>query len=175
MKTSRPLPLLIATTAIAVATVPLAGCGSAFDLLEAAASGGPADTETRDAETGEIVEGGTTDVFTIRVGDCLNDPTTDGEVYEVTTVPCGEPHDYEVYHHAELADGEYPADLDEQADALCMAAFADFVGVPFEESMLGFTYYTPTVQSWVQGGDRAVDCLVYDQALTTGTLAGTAR
>ena len=85
----------------------LAGCSTVADIVSAATEGANSSApETRSEDTGEIVAGGVTDVFQLRVGDCLNDPGSD-EVLEVVTVPCADPHDYEVYHHAELEDGEH--------------------------------------------------------------------
>lgn len=153
----------------------LAGCSTVADIVSAATEGANSSApETRSEDTGEIVAGGVTDVFQLRVGDCLNDPGSD-EVLEVVTVPCADPHDYEVYHHAELEDGEYPTNLQETADDICMAAFTQFVGIPYAESTLGFTHYTPTLMSWLHDGDRAVDCLAYDEGLTSGSLMGSAR
>lgn len=173
------LPRALAHFALAgvalVGALSLSSCATALDLLESATStANAAAPETRDEETGEIVTGGTTDVFQIRLGDCLNDPAHDQDVVEVETVPCAEPHDYEVYHHAELPDGEYPVGVSGQADEICSTAFETFVGMPLEVSTLEFSHYTPTVGSWLDG-DRAVDCLIYGAEQTAGSLKGAAR
>lgn len=170
-----PFRVLLAAAATIAATLALTGCGAAGDILAAAMEDAESSKpEIRDEESGEIVTGGVTDVFQLRIGDCLNDPGAE-EVLEVVTVPCAEPHDYEVYHHAELDDGEYPTNLDDLANEICAAAFTGFIGIPIEESSLGFTHYTPTLMSWLHDNDRAVDCMVYDEGLTSGSLAGAAR
>lgn len=181
MASKTPIPARRALTHSALAGVALVGalslssCATALDLFESATStANAAAPETRDEETGEIVAGGTTDVFQIRLGDCLNDPAHDQDVLEVETVPCAEPHDYEVYHHTELPDGAYPIEVSGRADEICSAAFKAFVGIPLEVSTLEFSHYTPTVGSWLDG-DRAIDCLIYGAEQTVGSLKGTAR
>jgi hypothetical protein len=88
-----------------------------------------------------------------------------------------EPHDSEAYAVVTVPDGEYPgeADIKAQADAGCVAAFPEFVGIAYTESELEYTFYFPSVDSWAQG-DREILCEVYDpDSQTTGSLAGSAR
>jgi len=116
------------------------------------------------------------DVFLLTVGDCFNDPNVD-EIFDVPIVDCSEPHDYEVFGEFDLEGDAFPGEdaLFAQADEGCLAAFQPYIGVPFEQSTLSFSYYVPTEQSWISG-DRLVSCLVYDEAgQTTGSLAGAAR
>ena len=163
MKTRLP----VAMAALAAAALLFSGC-SAINSL----TGG----ETRD-DDGSIVEGGDTDVFSIKVGDCIATSTGDAEVTEVPTVPCSEPHDVEVYHDFEIPGTDYPGEdeIFAQADQGCYDAFAPFVGLSYEESTLDWSYYYPTDGSWAQG-DRLISCLIFDPAGTsTGSLAGVAR
>ena len=98
-------------------------------------------------------------------------------------VPCAGPHDSEAYADLTLTGDAYPG-LDAvraQAQAGCQGdAFADFVGIPSDDSTLQVSYYYPTADSWA-GGDRTVTCTVFavDQsgttASTTGTLKDSAR
>ncbi len=149
-----------ALAAVAAATLLLTACGQ---------------SETRD-ESGEITTGGDTDVFTLQVGDCLGAIET-GEVNDVPTVPCSEPHQLEVFGEYSFPDGDYPGDdtISTTADEECIALFDAFVGLAYEESALGVTYYTPTQESWESGDDRLVSCLVGDPAQdVTGSLEGAA-
>ena len=167
-----------AVGSIAIAMIiGLSGCSAIQSLLP--------DSETRDEETGEITEGGTTDVFTLSVGDCLNDESlasVEGdestEVTEVPTVPCDEPHDFEVYQNFTVPEAaEYPGEeaVTASADAQCLPEFETFVGVAYEDSVLTASYYYPTEASWADG-DRTINCLIIDEAgKTTGSLAGAAR
>jgi hypothetical protein len=168
--TSRPLlPAITAGLAVAAALA-LSGCSVIEGVL-------PKPAETRDPQSGEIVGGGSTDVFTLQVGDCLNNDTLADEITEVPTVPCSTAHQYEVYADFELDGDRWPGDeeVTEQADAGCMARFESFVGVPFEESSLDFSFYWPTEESWIQQDDRLVSCLIYDTTDATGSLGGSAR
>ncbi|MDO5051592.1 MAG: septum formation family protein [Pseudoclavibacter sp.] len=157
----------LATTAI-TASLLLAGCSLLSGL---GGAGGPS---AERGEDGAVETAGNESVFSIKVGDCLQDPGT-GSVSDVQVIPCDQEHDMEVYAELELPAGELPADLDQQAEAFCVEQFASFVGVPYEESTLDATWFTPTQQGW-ESGDRLVNCLVFDpQGATTGSLSGASR
>ncbi|APF35843.1 hypothetical protein A9Z40_01715 [Microbacterium arborescens] len=141
-------------------------------------TGGGAAAPVRD-ESGAIAESNaSTDVFAIRVGDCMLDSgTADTEVTETPTVPCSEAHDLEAYHAQDIDADEFPGveAAQTEAEQVCYDAFAPFVGISYEESVLGFNYYVPTAGSW-DAGDREILCLIGDpQGQVTGTLAGAAR
>lgn len=167
MRTSRLVPAAL----ILGSALLLGGCVQISDML------GGGETAVRDADSGEVTDAGQVDVFTLAVGDCLNDQSGE-EVYDVPVVPCAEPHDYEVYHDFAMPDGEYPGQdaTYTAADEGCYAAFAPFVGLAYEESILDFSYYVPTQQSWDEGNDRLISCFLGDPSTqTTGSLAGVAR
>ena len=119
-------------------------------------------------------------VFELGVGDCFDDPDAAEEaVSDVAVVDCDEPHDNEVYEVFALADGDFPGDeaVREQADQGCVAAFDAFVGTPYLDSELDYAWLVPTQESWDQGDDRTVVCVVYDLSLEplTGTARGIGR
>lgn len=166
MNTTRRLGALAA--AVLAASLVLTGCSALESLFPAGAE--------RD-DTGEITDTGELDVFTIAVGDCLAD-APEGEVTSVVAIPCDEPHAYEAYHDFQLEGDEFPgADVvDEQAWAGCETAFAEFVGLTYDESVLLVTYYTPTEESWNTSGDRVVTCVIGEESgETTGTLEAAGR
>lgn len=167
MTTRRLLAVAIAAAASMVA---LSGC-SVIDSFT------PKPAETRDSESGEIVDGGNTDIFTLQVGDCLNDESTSEEISDVPTVNCSEPHQYEVYGSLTLDGDEWPGDdtVGQEADAGCLAQFESFAGIAYENSMLDYNYYVPTEGGWNQLDDREVLCVIFDAEPTTGSLAGAAR
>jgi hypothetical protein len=155
--------------AIVAASLILTGCSVLGELFQ-----GQPDRD----EDGAITESGQLDVFTLAVGDCIDDSVDEQEVTSVAAVPCEEPHLFEAYHEYRFEDGEYPgADaVDEEAWAACQDAFEGFVGLPWEESELIGTYYTPTEDSWTNMDDRLVTCLVgEDGTKVTGTLEGAQR
>lgn len=161
----------VASAGVLVLAVTLSGCASVSSLLGGA---------ERDAETEEVTQGGSESVFDIKPGDCLADPQSD-EVSDIEVVPCGEEHDYELYHEFTTEHTEWPGSneaFDDEAFDGCGSAFAEFVGLPFEESpSLWFTWFTPTQQSWENGDDRTIQCMVYksddDQGSNVVPVTGT--
>ncbi|WP_158507195.1 septum formation family protein [Subtercola sp. Z020] len=117
------------------------------------------------------------DVFDLAVGDCLNQSTGD-TVSDVPSVDCAAPHELEVFYLLTLPDAAvYPAldELTAAASSGCGDHFAEYVGVPYEQSALAFTEFSPTETSWA-GGDRTVTCVLGDpNGPTTGSAYGIAR
>lgn len=146
----------LAVVTISLSAIALAGCS----LL-----GAGTDKTDEDAD----------DVFSIEVGDCLNDADVDGEVSEVPIVECTVEHDSEAYAKGNLADGDFPDDdtLTAGAEAICGPAFNTFIGLGYEESAYDYNYYVPTAESWANG-DREVMCIAYadDASRLTGSLKG---
>ncbi len=146
----------------------LSGCSALFP------SSAPPAT---DSQTGDEIAQTDTDVFALSVGQCLND-TADEEVSEVPIVDCADEHDFEVYSDFELSGDDFPgADaIDTQADAECLTDFEQFVGITYDDSVYGYTYFTPTEGSWTEQGDRVVSCLIGDpNGKVTGSLKGIAQ
>ena len=116
-------------------------------------------------------------VFDLAVGTCFDDPGGGDEVSEVPVVECDEPHDNEVYHSFDVPDGEYPGDarITQLADEGCLAAFADWAGIQYDDSRLYYSYFVPTQASWAELDDREVLGYLYDGNLEqlTGSTEGT--
>lgn len=127
------------------------------------------------------VHDGSTDVFTLRVGDCINDPADGEETFEVsgvTSADCAEPHDAEVYSSIMLEGIPFPGD-DKIMTATegCADDFAKFTGIPYADApLLDYMTFYPSAASWLTG-DREILCMICqidaDFAIvpTTGTLA----
>ncbi|WP_024286065.1 septum formation family protein [Cellulomonas sp. KRMCY2] len=140
---------------------------------------GPGDA-VRDEESGEIVEGSDSDVFSLRIGDCLNTAEAETEVQSVQTIPCAEAHDSEVYATTDLADGEFPGqdEVFAQADDFCYAEFETFIGVSYDDSEIYLQSMAPTQESWDNMDDRQILCLAVDTTTkggVTGTMANAGR
>ena len=164
----------LAVTATAAASIVLlSGCSLIGGLMN----------ETQRDDSGQVTESNDdADVFSIQVGDCLQEPeaNADGTVSTVPVVPCSEPHTYEAYQSSlvDEGDGSYPGEdlVLDQAETVCLDGFETFVGVAYESSELGFTYYYPTVETWESLGDREILCLIYDPAgEISGSLEGAGR
>ena len=147
-------PRALSAVILAVAAVSLAGCS----LL-----------------TG--VPDGEQDVFSIEIGDCLNDQSVSDEVTSVPIVECSEPHDSEAFARTDSTSESFPgADvLFDELDTFCQGdAFTEFVGVPFSDSVYYTSGYIPTEGSW-GNGDRELLCTIFDEnGKTTGSLKGVA-
>jgi serine/threonine protein kinase len=124
----------------------------------------------RDAE-GEVVESTTADVLAIKVGDCTGS-MDDGQVAEILLIPCGQAHSWEAYASVQMVDGDYPADARDQADAYCLAEFALFIGLDYNESIYDVTFLYPTQETWDFLDDREILCLVGGE---TGDLIGSLK
>lgn len=102
-------------------------------------------------------------VFTLHVGECLNPPTKIvAQVSTLQTLSCSAPHTEQVYALVRYrASNNYPGPtkLQSFANAKCLQDYAGFVGVPYQQSSLFFTYLLPSVRSWASG-DRTVTCVV---------------
>ena len=134
-------------------------------------------------DDGAIVEGDDLGAFDMEVGDCFNDPEgmelgTQSTVLQLPAVPCGDPHDNEVFALIDLEDGDYPGveDVSEEGFMRCMDEFEGYVGAAYDETDLIFDpYLYPTEQTW-EAGDREVVCALYNADLSklTGSMAESA-
>lgn len=151
----------------------LTACAAGAALVAGlTACGSGSDDPQRDETSGEVTASAESDVFAIKVGDCLDlSQQESSEVSSLPTVPCDEPHDSEVFAELTLTGDELPTDLDTQADTFCHDEFATFVGISYEESALEYSPLTPTESSWAQG-DRVVQCIVLSGEPVTGSLQG---
>ncbi|MEO7117684.1 MAG: septum formation family protein [Candidatus Limnocylindrales bacterium] len=117
-------------------------------------------------------------VFALKVGDCFNNSTTEGNVSNVEVIPCTDPHDYEVYFLATYApDGStYPGEtlMTDFSDTACANSFQGYVGKSPAESTLTYYFLSPTSESW-DSGDRTIDCVVTlpSSEKLTGSVKGT--
>ena len=130
--------------------------------------------------TGAIVGEGSVDAFDLRPGDCFNIANTfggdaDGQVDSLPGVPCGDPHENEVYATFDLTVSSLPDEeiLWEMAFDGCEARFETFVGKDYQSSSLDILTLHPTEESWNLKNDREVVCAVYD--MNGDTLVGSAR
>ncbi len=128
----------LTVAAILLASVTLSGCSAISTLVN-----------------------GEGDVFSLEVGDCMDDFGTADDISSVPIVDCNEKHDAEVYAVEDIPEGSYPgADaVSDAADEICLAAWEDFVGISYEESLLNYAALTPSEDSWGLG-DREVVCTI---------------
>ncbi|HEU5032495.1 MAG TPA: DUF4190 domain-containing protein [Spirillospora sp.] len=115
------------------------------------------------------------DAYTMKVGDCINDPVSSGapadesappvEVESVKKVPCTGPHDGEVLAVFKLTQTVMPGDqeMSRLASTGCKLRIQRKLDRDPAAAHLGRSFYYPTADSW-RDGDRAVTCLAVNAA-----------
>lgn len=93
--------------------------------------------------------------------DCFSDARLHGGKKGVTRlVDCDRPHDAEVFDVLPIQSGSFPGlPAFKQRARDCRTSFADYVGVPVDESRLAVTWYYPTKQGWVDPSTRVITCV----------------
>jgi putative regulator of septum formation len=124
---------------------------------------------------------GAATLFHLQTGDCFHSSAgTAGrtvQIKDVTTVPCAEAHDGEVFAvvtHPEAKDAAYPGDeaVADFAAAECLTRFPAYTGATYDDSDLQVATVRPDRDSWVDKDDREVACVLYRQG---STLTGSRR
>lgn len=117
------------------------------------------------------------DTFALPVGTCLDELATT-YITSDNVLDCAQPHNFEIFSSFLVDDGAFPGEsvFEDQAYEKCDAAFAAFVGIPYADSTLDYTYLSPTKETWAQG-DREILCMIFDPSVaqTTGSLAASKR
>ena len=109
-----------------------------------------------------LLPGSVTD---LAVGDCFDEPQTEGDVSEVQHQPCDQPHDAEVFlvlTHPADASAAYPvvSGFDDYIGEHCVPAFATYTGRDFQaDTEFDLGYFRPTLEGWGDG-DREFTCYV---------------
>ena len=124
---------------------------------------------------------GASTLFHLQTGDCFHSPAgTTGrtvEIKDVTTVPCSDAHDGEVFAvvtHPAAKDAAYPGDdaVADFASAECLTRFPAYTGASYDNSDLQVATVRPDHDSWVDKDDREAACVLYRQG---STLTGSRR
>jgi hypothetical protein len=179
--TRRPAFVFAAALALVIAA-----CTSPDPSIEPSvmtdASGSGAASRLPSASAAPSASGSATAIsaFDLEVGDCFEAPDVEA-VTDVELIDCEEPHRYESYHienHPAGRDEPFIGDdaMKTYADDICIGAFEEFVGIPWEESSLTYFFLQPTADTWEEIGDREVLCAVYStDGDLTGSVAGSER
>ena len=103
-------------------------------------------------ESGAIIDAGTVDAFSIKVGDCFDDVSATENISTIPAVPCGDPHDNETYAVFDVSVSSYPGrdEMETMAMESCLERFEGFVGVNYQESSLDIFPMFPSTESWAQ-------------------------
>jgi Septum formation len=110
-------------------------------------------------------------VFRLSVGECAN--SGPGEVASPTVVPCGQPHDAEIYARFGLAGPHWPgaAAIGALARQGCTARLSGYLNPQLATAVLAESYVFPDQGAW-NAGERTVICEIRS---TAGKLTGSVR
>lgn len=101
----------------------------------------------------------------VRVGDCVDLPTSGGEFSEVQHRPCDEPHSGEIFHIVDFpAQDAFPSEAEFEAffgNACLGTAFEQYTGLVFEDAAaIEADYFRPAEAGWT-AGDHEVVCFLF--------------
>jgi hypothetical protein len=126
---------------------------------------------------GTIIRSGQVDIFSLRVGDCFQNPTagqTTLGVTQVTAVPCATPHNAQVFAQFNATDATYPGSqaLVLESEHSCKAREAANLDKSKITSTMRLHFLFPEPQAWTNGR-RSLTCLVVDSTkdLTSSLLS----
>ena len=119
----------------------------------------------------------------LQAGQCLRPPSKPvPELEKVRVLPCTEPHTQEVFAIVQYTNTDkgldYPGDktLRDFADGACLEQYEEYVGVPYTDSSLFYTYLLPSPRSWNDRDDRDVMCVITTTGENlTASVKGSAR
>ena len=126
-------------------------------------------------------EAGASTLFRLQTGDCFRSSAGTSartvEIKDVSTVPCAEVHDGEVFAvvtHPAAKDTAYPGDdaVADYASGECLTRFTGYTGATYDDSDLQVATVRPDQDSWTDKDDRDVACVLYQQG---ATLTGSRR
>ena len=118
------------------------------------------------------------DIFDLKVGDCLNSSDiTSEQVLSIEAISCNSLHDMEIFAATQLDEGDFPGRdaASSAAESFCHSQFEAFVGTTYEQSELTVNWIYPTADSWDTRNDRQILCLLQSPSPISGSLAGAAR
>ena len=126
---------------------------------------------TRSASTGVITHRGHINAFSLRVGDCFDNPAGAQTVNTVTAIPCDQPHNAQIYAKFKLtgSDFSYPgaATVARLARHGCNARIGS-VNKSVTTSAMTVRILLPDKTSWA-AGQRTVSCMVVNPTATLTT------
>ncbi len=133
----------------------------------------------RDDDPSAREAGGTGEVTfeDVRLGDCTAE-IPEGVTLTVRVLPCGEPHEGEVYATFELSGDDYPGSEEVERFSLGGCQREAVAALPpDDETLYDLVYLAPSDQTWARG-DRTVSCILSDptgEPLVGSVVKGTAR
>ncbi len=130
-------------------------------------------TSPQRSATGRVTRQGTTDVFSLRAGDCFQNPSTQLGITNVTVIPCTQPHNAQVYAEFPVTGSGYPGGsaLRQLAAQGCHARIRGHVNRSLVTNTMSLRFLYPEQQSWTDG-QHSITCVIVDSSagMTTSLL-----
>jgi len=130
----------------------------------------------RSGTTGQITKTGHLGVFSLRTGDCFQNPSgsqPSTAMAQITAVPCASSHNAQVMAELHVPGSAYPGRAAFRAQALpgCRARVAAVVDRAKLTATMQLLWIYPLPQAWADG-QRTISCLIVDssQDLTSSLL-----
>jgi hypothetical protein len=123
----------------------------------------------RSAATGQITKDGHLDAFSLRAGDCFQNPSgsqpSASALTQVTAVPCVSPHNAQVIAQLPVPGSAYPVQAAFRAQALpgCKASLLAVADRSKLTPTMNLIYIYPELQAWTDG-HRTISCLIVDSS-----------
>jgi hypothetical protein len=123
-------------------------------------------------EAGRVTDGGRASVLDLRVGDCIAEDPSKGEIRTVELIECSQPHRTEVYAVFDL-DGEFTTgdDVKQIADAGCYDRFKGYIGIGVAKTSLSVLDLVPLDAAGFRT-DPNVTCLATAPEPLSGSMKG---
>jgi hypothetical protein len=145
---------------LAIAGLVLSGLW--ITLIALAVMGANTSTATRSSTTGIITHSGRINVFSLKIGDCFDNPAGAKTVHSVTAIPCDQPHNAQIYAKFKLSgsDLSYPgaAGVARMARSGCNARTGS-VNKSMTTSAMSIRIFLPAELAWITG-QRTVSCMI---------------
>jgi hypothetical protein len=156
-----------------IALLSVAGCTSEAATPATTTTAPPPETTT--TTEAPLSAGKELSFYVPAVGDCFDVRPVDKAPPIYLKLDCSLPHQNEVFATFDYGGKDYPGPqvLEDQAKATCPAAWADYVGKPYEISSYEIAYQLPDQAGWGNGIRHVVGCLVVSG--TGDRLAGSAK
>jgi hypothetical protein len=131
-------------------------------LATVAVIGANSGTATRSSSTGIITHRGRMNIFSLKIGDCFDNPAGAKTVHTVTAIPCDQPHNAQIYAEFKLrgSDLSYPgaAAVAQLARSGCNARVGS-VDKSLTNSSMSIRIFLPAEVAWITG-QRTVSCMI---------------
>jgi hypothetical protein len=120
---------------------------------------------------GNVTKAGNLSVFSLKTGQCFDEPSTSTAVSSITAIPCDQAHDAQVTGNISLTESSYDQSaLDSDASNQCQTIADGTVDGTKIGADAGVLYFVPNQDDW-NTGDHSATCAIDENGTKiTGTV-----